>query len=180
MTQVLLITQADFTKYEDINVNINAGKKLDPYIYQAQFIDLKSAIGEEMYYDLISDSQGSPAYSKYADLINGSTYTIGSVTYTHEGLKPVLCYFAHSRYILNKNDNDTAYGLVGKKSEFSEPSPEKALIRKSDYSNSIANAYLIPVIKFLNDHAAEYSLWRSDCGCNSNRKIKQTRRISSI
>ena len=177
MTQVLLITQTDFTKYEDINVNINAVKKLDPYIYQAQFIDLKGILGEELYYDIIADAQASPAFAKYAALMNGSTYTKDNHSYTHEGLKPVICYFAHSRYILNKNDNDTAYGLTQKKTEFSEPSPEKALIRKADYSNSVANAYLVPVIKFLNDNTADYSLWKSNC---SKSKVKQTRRISAI
>lgn len=178
MTQVLLISQANFTKYEDINANINAVKKLDPFIYQAQFIDLKDVLGDEMYYDLLKDFQASPSLAKYADLYNGKEYTKDGHTYTHEGLIPVLCYFTHARYILNKNDNDTAFGLVVKKNEYSEPSSDKSLVRKSDYSNSVANAYLKPVIKYLNDHAEDYSLWKSNC--SNTGKLKPTRRISAI
>lgn len=176
MSQSLLITHADFIPYADINVNINDVKKLNPYILQAQFIDIKKFLGVDLYNDLLLDFDSIPSLSKYSNLLNGSTYTINSKSYTHEGLKPVLVYYAYSRYIINKNDNDTAYGLVQKKNEFSEPSNDKALTRKSDYANSIANAYLDSVISFLN--YSKYPFWKNNC--SSENDVKQTRRITSI
>lgn len=161
MTQVLLIKQSDFIPYRDINKNIVTEKMLDPYIYQSQFIDFKEVFGQEFYYDLLADFQGSPKLSKYADLFNGSTYTINGHSYTHEGLIPVLVYFAHARYIMGKDTVDTAYGTVLKTNDYSQPSEEKRITRLADNSRSLAFAYLQPVIKFMDDNHLNYPLWRS-------------------
>lgn len=172
-TPIYLIDRDDFIPYEDINVNIPVIKKLNPFILQAQFIDLVAIFGQEMYNDILQDSIGSPAYAKYDELVNGSTYEHNEHQYTHEGLVPVLCYFAHARYVLHKNLNDTAYGLVAKKNDYSEPVSDKSLIRLSDQSKSLAFAYMLPVIKYLDVHIEEFPLWKNhnyDCFCNGYNK----------
>lgn len=159
MTDPLLISATDFTPFVDISDLTVKTKKLDIYIQQAQFVDLKEILFQEFYYDLLNDFTASPPLQKYADLFNGSTYEYNGRTYTHKGLVPVLVYFAHSRYVINKNNTDTGYGLVQKTNDYSVPSPEKVINRLSDNSKSMAFSYLAPVILYLDHHITDFPLW---------------------
>jgi hypothetical protein len=172
-----LIDISDFTDFPAISVNTNVSKKLNPYIMEAQELDLLPILGQEFYWALISDFEASPSLTDYGGLFNGSTYTIQNKTYKHKGLKPVLLYFTYARYRMNAQEEETATGLVTKNNPYSEPASEKAIARRVDQARSAAFAYMEPVRKFLNDNYLDYPLWKKDCDSSGN---KRSIRISGI
>ncbi len=167
----LLISLSDFTPYKAISANINATKKLEPYILEAQEFDLRPILGEELYNAVVADFELSPPLQNYSDLFNGSSWTISGHTYKHEGLIPALCYFAYARYKLNSNTEDTAFGTVVKRNNESEPASDKAVARQADQARSGAMAYVNRVIHFLNDNSQDYPLWINSCNKKRGRGL---------
>lgn len=165
----LLISISDFTPYKAISANINATKKLEPYILEAQEFDLKPLLGDELYNALVEDFEASPSLTDYSDLFNGSEWTLSGHNYKHAGLIPVLCYFAYARYKLNSNTEDTAFGTITKRNNESEPVSEKTISRQADQARSGAMSYMNQVIKFLNDNSTDYPLWVNSCKTKTGR-----------
>lgn len=178
MLDSLLISQIDFKPYADINSNIVASKKLDPYILQAQLMDLRPILGEEMYWDFMADFEASPKLAKYNAIYEGSVYQDRrGNNIKQEGLIPVMCYFAYSRYVLNKQANDTAYAIVNKTNDYSTPVEYKVIQGMSNNARTLANDYMRGVIRFLNHNYKDYPLWRSGCGRGN---IKRSIIISAV
>jgi hypothetical protein len=169
-----LISIEDFTDYPAICANVNVAKKFNPYVSEAQMLDLLPALGQELYWDLVTDFEASPSLSVYGDLFNGSEYTVDGITYKHLGLKPVLIYFTYARYRMNAQEEETATGLVVKNNPYSEPASEKSVARRVDQARSAAFAYMVPVIKFLNDNSSDYPLWISECKQSTKRSTRIT------
>lgn len=169
MAQTLLISLNDFAQYRAISANLNSAKKLDPYILEAQQFDLKGLLGNAFYHAIVEDYEGSPSLATYSELFNGSEWQCGDKTYRHEGLKPILCYFAYARYVFSSNTEATAFGTRLKKEEYSDAVDDKTIIRLRDNAVSGALAYWEDVKLFLNDNSVDYPLWICD---NKNKKIR--------
>lgn len=173
-----LITLADIRTFKAISSSLNA-LKLDSEINEAQEFDLRPFLGDEFYLALISDFAASPSLATYSDLFNGSTYTYGSRTYQHDGLKAVLCYYAYARYLNNSNTNATAFGTVIKQNDDSEPISEKTLARLVGQAISGAKVFENRVLDFLSRNNANYPLWRISCSNVNNNKTGGLR-ISAV
>lgn len=154
-----LITIVDFAPFKAISDNLNTTKKLVPYIVDAQQFDIKGLLGNAFFLDLVNDIIGSPSLVKYADLWNGCEWTFGGRTYRHEGLKTVLVHYTYSRYAMNANMEETAFGIVTKKEDNSDPVSDKTIQRKIDNAKSGAASYWKDVEWFLNDNYSAYPLW---------------------
>jgi hypothetical protein len=170
----LLLTISDFSGLPAISANTNTVKKLNPYIKEAQELDLLPILGQEFYWALIVDFELSPSLPTYSDLFNGSSYILNGHSYKHQGLKLALVYFAYARYRMNANEEETATGLVNKTTPYSEPASEKAISRRVDQARSAAFAYMEPVIKYLNDKSSEFPLWKNTCKAPNKRSIRIT------
>lgn len=164
-----LITESDFAPFKAISANLNAAKKLVPYIVEAQQMDLKGLLGNAFYLALTKDILGSPALQLYSDLWNGAEWIFGNKSLRQEGLKTVLIHFTYARYVMNSNSEETAFGIVIKKEENSTPVSEKTILRKIDNANSQAFAYFKDVEKYLNDNLDLYPLWNCSCEINEKR-----------
>lgn len=171
-----LITLTDIKELKPISANLNAEKKLNTFINEAQDFDLRPIIGDEFYLDLEADVLASPSLTKYADLWNGSTYTYGSDTYKNYGLKYVLICYAYARYLKATNTNQTAFGAVQKVNPNSEPISEKALTRLIGNAVSSAKEYEETVRKFLNLNSEDYPLYT----CFNDNKKRRSFRITGV
>lgn len=159
---IALITLDDIKEYTEITENIDVLKKLKPYIHQAQIFDLKPAIGEVFYHDMINNISDT----KYQELLNGKTYeNAQGKTVSFEGLRPAIVYWAYSRYKENSGVADTAYGSMIKRNDYSDPVSEKAIARIVGNARSTAKGYFDDVLKFLYVKSADYELWTSQ-GCS--------------
>jgi hypothetical protein len=178
-----IITLSQIQDFKQLTSNITEAKQLTPYIDEAQEFDLRSFLGDELYIDLVADYEASPSLETYSDLYNGSTYTYSGKTYKHEGIVPVLVYYAYSRYLANSSVHSTKYGMVQKTNEFSQPASEKTLSRLIAQAKSGAFVYQNRVKLFLSHNASSYPLWYgskkrtgalriSPIGGNSTQKSK--------
>ncbi len=170
---VQLITISDFNSLRALSSNLNASKKLDPYILEAQQFDLKPLLGNSFYLAICNDFVNGE-FTEYVDLFNGSEWTESGLTYRHEGLKSVLVYFSYARYVIESPLSETANGVVIKTEQYSQSAEDKSLIRRRDTAYSGAQAYWADVKKFLNDNYLDYPLWE-----NCDKQVNKSR-ISAV
>jgi len=168
--ETLLITLSDIAQYKAISANLNTDKKVNPFILEAQNIDLKKMLGNSFFYDLIADFNDSPSLQKYNTLFNGGTWTCGNRSYTHKGLKTVLVYLSSSRITMASNIEATAFGQVVKRNEYSDKVSESTLIRMIEQDKSTALAFFDDVKKYMDDNKSLFPLW----GCVSFNRTKIT------
>lgn len=103
-----LITADEFFEMRDIS-NKRDGKKIEEYILLSEMGDFRKLLGK--FYFVLKSKASEPEYS---DLIDGSSFELDGVQYFHLGLKKVLADFVYSRYVLNRNVQDTPFGIVSK------------------------------------------------------------------
>lgn len=167
-----LITYVEISRFKTISQNVNAAKKIEPYVLEAQEFDLKGLLGPALYLDLINDFESSPSLLIYSDLFNGCEFEYKGKQIRHEGIISVLSYLAYSRSVLNGNFESTAFGMVVKSNEYSTQPTERAIQRMSDQAKSGAMAYWGFVEKFLNQ--SDFELW------NKKNKKVTSNRISGV
>jgi len=138
-----LITYSDFSNYRDISSNISAAKRIDPYILEAQEIDIRSLLGDIFYNEVVSNP------SNYSTLLNGGTYDYDGYTYSFKGLKAVHVYFAYARFVMNDDVKSTPSGMVNKLNQNSERVTEATINRISRNARDIASAYWQQCYDFL-------------------------------
>ncbi|MBD1394614.1 DUF6712 family protein [Mucilaginibacter glaciei] len=178
-----LITLATLQRYEDIAANVKP-ERIKVFIQKAQELDLKPFLGYILFYDLIKqlDIDGTlkdDAPQHYKDLLNGSEYLDeqGHIV-LHQGLLPVLSYFAFARFIEADAVHYTATGPVTKRYDNADAVPMKDIVKLVQQQRSTANAYANEVERFLLDHHEQFPVW------HYNRRNKSARqagpRIRSV
>jgi hypothetical protein len=163
---VLLINKNDFKEFKQISKGRDI-ELIEQYVTEAQDIDIRSLICDKFYFDILKNWQ-LPAYQK---LIHGETYTDeDGVEIEYKGLKPVLVYYAYSRYCMRGSVVDTPFGMVQKTNENSQPisGAEKRDMR--DTSIHTALRYWLDVKKYLKEKEETFPKW-SECNeCKSSSK----------
>lgn len=107
MIQTPLITRNEIQQYKQLSNSIH-NNKLNELILQAQMVDLLPLLGEQLYYDILNNTQN------WTDLLEGNLYEYNGITYTNVGLKAVLAHYTYARYSLYGDVIDTAFGLKEK------------------------------------------------------------------
>ncbi len=157
----LLINKNDFLTYKLVSRGIT-DNRIDTFIQEAQFKDLRCLMGDRLYYDVLTHE------SDYPDLIDGSTFTAyDGVEKEHYGLKSVLVYFAWSRYSMFGSVQDTAFGSVTKTNEWSQPEAQSSKRDRRDEAIQIANSHWEMVRQYLDVSGIE--AWRQSSGCSSKK-----------
>ena len=154
-----LITVSDIKNYKTLSINI-AALKIDSEINEAQEFDLRPILGDALYLDLLTDFEASPSLATYNELFNGCTYTYSGNTYQHDGLKAMLCYYAYARFLNNSNTNSTAFGVVIKNNNDSEPVSEKTLSRLVGQALNGAKIFENRTLDYLRRNSADYPLYK--------------------
>ncbi len=148
--------------------------KINPYIEDAEFLDIRPLLGDKLFYDISKDPQ-SP---KYVELLNGGMYQHVNESYKNPGLKKVLSIYAYSRYILFGSFTDTAFGFVEKSNQDSKPVGDGQKRNLYTKNRNIAYNYWLEVAKFLNRNKSDYPLWGNNIACEKG--AKSNLRISKI
>lgn len=131
-----LITRAEIQQYKQLSNSIN-NNKLNEMILQSQMVDLYPLLGEQLYYDILNNTQN------WTELLEGGIYEYNGITYTNVGLKAVLAHYAYARYALYGDVIDTAFGL------------------KAKMNNEVSEKIDYPMKKTLYEHNCNYAfnLW---------------------
>ena len=130
----MLIDKTEIAKHRTISKSVR-NDKINPYIEDAETLDLKPLLGNALYFDLVKNQ----ASVNYTALLDGSEFDVDGIAYKHPGLKKVLSIFSNARYVLFGSNTDTTFGLVQKSHQDSVPVPQtgKRDIYKKDQQTAI-------------------------------------------
>jgi hypothetical protein len=173
-----LIQTSNIKDIKAISDNIDVIERLDPYIIEAQDLDIRPFLGEPLFYDIVSTFMDTP--NNYQILLNGGDY-INNDNHTlyFDGLKVATAYFAYARFISNQGINITRYGIVKKMNENSEAVDAATVDRLAGNARSIGLAYLNQVETFLDDDYSKttraYPLWKEEESKKPTTKYRITK-----
>lgn len=172
--ETLLITKADFTAYRNLTVNMDDSKRLEPFILEAQRLDLSTMLGKRLYFDMIKYLASYNAviaaqtdllpYQPTSDeiwfqkLLNGTSYNYSwpdqsITTKIYAGLKPVLVYLSFARFVRSDNVRSTQSGFVKKMVDFSVQISDKEIQAVASRAEADANAFFTATEDFMADNA---------------------------
>lgn len=164
-----------------IALNIDEISRLEPYIIEAERLWVMPAMTAELYYKIeqavSKDSNDYPKVhadsslylTSYQTLIEGGYYD-DNKRY-NAGLISAVAYLAYSRLLLQNPINVTAYGVVFKQGELSNPVDGTTLLRASKEAEKIGLAYLKQCLVYL-DFSQEQDSLDSEIPTYRKRKFK--------
>ena len=144
MSYTALIVRSDITNIRDISANIS-NVRIDPYIREAQELDLKNFIGDDLYAELMTEALTS--------------FSANNQTLLDDYLKRPLAFFSYARFLEAQPANVTRYGVVRKENDYSENLSVSDVQKLADMTRKAGNAYFDEARKYLNDNAVDYPLW---------------------
>ena len=109
---VKIIQESDFVGDVEIPVGEWTEDKLNLYIDQVQEDILTSLLGWTLYQELESNLNVHPFPDKWANLIDGDTYTSGEITFKFKGLTEMLKHFVFFYYMRDNEMENTQIGVV--------------------------------------------------------------------
>lgn len=163
----MLIDKIEIAKHRQISQSVR-DDKINPYIEDAEFLDLKGLLGELLYYDVVAN----PTSANNLKLMDPTVYPYDGNDYKHQGLKKVLSIFSYARYMMFGSNTDTPFGLVNKRSQDSDgvqPDQLKIIYKKDQ---QIAHQYFNEIRTYLDRESDTYPLWRADCSDQGSGKIR--------
>lgn len=137
-------------------VSSNNQSRFDELCKEVEMTDLKDLLGLA----LLQDLQTNPTTANNLLLLNGDTFTsLLNQTVTHKGVRTVLAYLNHSRYIGESGNQDTFSGMVRQNQNLSEPLTEGAIKRLQAVDKEIALSEFELIKEYLTVNYANYPLW---------------------
>ena len=119
------------------------------FIPEAEQLDVKPILGEQMYIDLLEAQTGTTLSVNQVLLLDGGIYTVENRKYIFKGLKVAISYFVYSRLIRNADGQLTRFGFVDKNlNESDRPQLKEKLVAADDAAKS-GNAYLNEVLQLI-------------------------------
>jgi hypothetical protein len=145
-------------------ISQNNTAKYEQLATEVQNKDLRDLLGIALYQDVVAN----PTSTQNLNLLNGASF-VNSENYTisHQGLRFVLAYLNHVKYIGESFVNDTFTGFVQKNRPDSESMTEGAIKRLQQESKDIALSEWDIIKQYLDANYTIYTLWNS----NNSKKI---------
>lgn len=137
-------------------ISSNNQARFDELCTEVERTDLKDLIGLA----LLQDLETNPTTANNKLLLDGTTFTNSlNQTVKHQGLRYVLAYLIHARYIGESFIKDTFTGMVRGNQENSEPISDGALKRLQNVSKEIALSEFELIKEYLNLNYTLFPLW---------------------
>ena len=173
MSEKTIITPDDIRKVRPIAENVKDCKRIEPYIREVETLDVMPAIGVSLYKQITDDSFSSSlktngniqiitnggikilTQTQWDKFLDGDYYTCGDCSCDSDGMKysagliAAISYLAYARMLPNQPLNVTAFGVVQKTTNLSEPVDEKTLFRAANEARKIGLEYLRQAVDHL-------------------------------
>ncbi len=149
----MLLTFQQQQAYKPISQNNK--NKFDQLLSEVENCEFRDLIGIA----LLQDLQANPTTTDNAKLLNGDSFDYNGNTVSHRGLRYVLAYLIHSKYIGEVYLTDTFSGIVKKKTEQSEPATEGEIRRLQEGSRKIALSEFEIIKEYLNSKSETFTKW---------------------
>ena len=167
----MLIDRTDIAAYRELARGVKEDK-INPFIQDAERLDLKPLLGSALYFDLVKNKTAD----KYVDLLEPFDFTVNEITYAHVGIKKILSIFSSGRYTLFGSFSDTSFGFVEKNYYDGKPVPFTSKKDVYKYDQQVATQYFAEIALFLDNNKDTYPLWKKGC----EKRPMGTFRISKI
>jgi hypothetical protein len=117
-----LITIDDIRDVRQVTTNIDDATSFDPYIIEAQKIDLQRLVGIKFFNIFMREIAITPTPPARATaILAGTEYELDEVPIAFEGIKPLLAYYAYARALPKLGNRVARFGVVKKVTTYSEP-----------------------------------------------------------
>lgn len=175
-----ILTAIELTNYKDIGYKSLTGttkvdvNKINQVLDEVQLTNLKDALGDRFYFDLISNLENPD----YQDLLSGSTFEYCDITYKQDGIKALLADFFMAKYVLVVNTNFTPFGATVKNSNDSEPADRNSLKDISNHQSQLAGARLEIIRYYLDSNTTLFPNWKHNtftsetCNYSTGRRFR--------
>lgn len=171
----LLITANDVTTYCRVSSNIPSAQ-MTRFIRESQIFDVIPLLGWDLTNALLNDLNTSPPLQteRFSLLYNGGECenNSGDKYYLH-GIKMFHAYCTYKRLLDENSVNLTAFGVVQKIDELSQPLTDVQMAMITNKVNEKVMALRDNVYNFLCMKSADYNEWK-------NYQIKNYRKIKVI
>lgn len=114
-----ILTIAQFQTFRDIGKRVDTDK-LTEVLQLTEDGEMYDIFGE-LIFDMIKHAGGTDLGQEFTDLLDGSTYTVGSDEFTQPGVRAMMSDLAYARYMGVINENVTPFGITVKQDENSAP-----------------------------------------------------------
>ena len=101
------------TTVRPMSTHVDVEKTL-VYIDESQQQDIKNALGDNLFIDLlryVNRSEGEPANDAYDNLLHGGIYKNGNDEFIFSGLEKALKYFVYARLVKHGDRNLSQGGI---------------------------------------------------------------------
>ena len=139
-----LLTIAQLKKYRSISDYCKVDA-LNPFVNEAAIVELRNLLGK-------------PLYAKVIEDISPLNYPL-----LEPYIEPVLAYYSYARWLSKQQVNVTAFGVVQKRTDFSDAVDEKTLMRLVGEAREMAKVFEKDLIEYLNENATTYPEWKQTC-----------------
>lgn len=138
--------------------------KLLAYITEAEQMNVKPALGDELFLSILSDGEENDLYKV---LLNGGTYKDSrECIHTFVGLKVTMSYYVYAQNVMTGDFQSTRFGTVVKQGDYSREISSKE--RSDCYNNAleVAHHYLKECV----DYCKAKGLFKT----NKSRRVVST------
>jgi hypothetical protein len=163
-----IITFEDIKKVRPIAQNIQDLERMQPYIRETEMLEIMPVIGAGLYKEIIErryanltdnsenqiqdNSENNVILNdeEFFELLEGGYFKdCGKNMQYQDGLITAIAYLTYARAIIQNGINFTAFGIVTKKTETSEPTDDAIIIRASNQAKKTGLAILTQVLVFM-------------------------------
>ena len=152
----LWITKEDFSDFRDISANIAEGK-MNMFIREAQFLDVKKFLGKELY--SLMQADWNEANSEFDNaLYNNLWFGVGEFNgYMNSGI-----YYSYARFLLQQQVNVSRFGVESVQNEISEDISNAQIRSKTNDARKVALRYEEETLDYLNDNTTDYAEFQKE------------------
>lgn len=170
-----IIVPQEIKNFKDIGNKVD-DKKIIPIIEQAQVTNLKDALGDRFYFDLLNNLETE----KYQPLLDGCSFTYFGINYYQDGIKALLADYFMSKYVLQINTNFTPFGATNKTPQDGELADRNSLKDISTQQLQLAGSRLEIIKMYLNSSTAIFPEWHNNVYGTEVKNTESTFRFRKI
>lgn len=135
-----ILTPAAVRSVRPIADNLEDTKRITPYLREVERLDLLPMMGASLYRDVAASLADEE--DEFQLLYHGGYYEYNGKTEWCDGLVSACGYLAYARFARNQDINVTAFGVVRKTTQYSEPTDSGELLRTANEAERIGTAML--------------------------------------
>ena len=144
----LWMKKEDFVDFRDISANVKEAR-LDVYIREAQYLEIRLFLGAELY-NLMQEDWNGTEFDE--PLFNNLWFGVdGFHGYMNAGI-----YFSYSRFLLQQQVNVSRFGVESVQNEISEDISNAQIRSKTNDARKVALKYQEETLVYLEENKTDY------------------------